>query len=170
MYLANQAFIKPLNHLMNAQTRRALIAHLRHNFHFSRCFGEHTRLKNIVCQRFLHINVLAELHRRHRNHGVRVVGCRDRYRVNVLVFLQHFAEIVVLFRVRKLGNRAFRARPINVGNGNDIVFAIVPSIEDVGTAFSAATDAGNVEFVTRRSKTASQNVARDNEKATRRQS
>ena len=46
-------------------------------------------------ERLLHIDVLAALHRRQRNHRVGVIGRRDDHRINVLLLVEHHAEIFV---------------------------------------------------------------------------
>jgi len=57
--------------------------------------GQHARLVDVMGQRLLAEDMLAGLHRRHRDHRVSVVGRGDEHRVDVLLFFQHDTVVLV---------------------------------------------------------------------------
>ena len=87
------------------------------------CFADRAR------QRLLDVDVLAELHRRHRDDGVVVIGRGDDHRVDVLLLLEHLrgspgtsppsgtSPEVPLRRHRRLGGLALVA----VAQRDDVV-------------------------------------------------
>ncbi len=75
---------------------RALVAHLRNDLLLDRGLTHDPRLVDRARQRLLAIDVLAQLHGRHRGHGMGVVGRGDQDRVDLAVhFVEHLAEIDV---------------------------------------------------------------------------
>ena len=97
-------------------------------------------------QRLFTVNVFAKLHRPNRGDGMRVVGCRDQNRINLLFHLiKHLAEVLI-----RLGLRMFLvdiARPlgIHVAERGEIVAHAVKRVE-TAPALAADTDPGNVQF------------------------
>ena len=109
-HLADGAGLEPLLHQAQPLFRVALIAHLRDDLVLARRFGQGARLADGAGQRLLHVDVLAELHRRHGHEGVRVIGRRDDDRVDVLLLLEHHAVVLVLRgRLREVGRRRLAA-------------------------------------------------------------
>ena len=76
-HLPDRAGVEPLLHQPQALFRVALVAHLRHDLVLPRGLGQRPGLADGARQRLLHVDVLAELHRGHRDHGVVVIGRGD---------------------------------------------------------------------------------------------
>ena len=107
----NRARSHPLLHQAQAFFRVALVAHLRHDLVFPCRLGQRPRLADGARQRLLHVDVLPELHRRHRDDGVIVIGRGDDDRVDVFLLLEHLAEVLVQHRLRELlGDAVLRHR------------------------------------------------------------
>ena len=98
-----------------------------------------------VGQRLLAVDVLAALDRRHRDDGVHVVGRADDDRVDVLLLVEHLAEVLV---------------PLRLGNFVEDLGGGVQSTSHSATMFSvshgrvvrphaADADAGDVQLVAR---------------------
>ena len=94
-HLADGAGLEPLLHQAQALFRVALVAHLRDDLVLPRRLGQGAGLGDGAGHRLLHVDVLAELHRLHRDEGVHVIGRRDEDRVDVLLLLEHHAEVLV---------------------------------------------------------------------------
>src|SRR4051812_6685391 len=76
--------------------RVPLVAHLRRQLrHALRLAGELARLGNRPAQWLLHVDVLAEVHRRERDRRVHVVGCRDDDAVDVFLLVEHVAVVAI---------------------------------------------------------------------------
>ncbi len=73
----------------------ALVAHLRGDFVLGGHFGQLPRLGDVVAQRLLAVDALAQLHGDHRRQGVMMVGGGDEHGVDLLAELvEHLAVIV----------------------------------------------------------------------------
>ena len=101
VHLADRAVLDPLLDQADALARAPLVAHLGDDLVLARGLGQRPRLGHRARQRLLHVDVLAELHRRHRDDGVGVVRRRDDDGVDVLLLLEHHAEVLVADRVRE---------------------------------------------------------------------
>src|SRR5256884_1032937 len=75
----------------------AAVAHLRGDLVFARGAGELARFVEVVRERLLAVNMLAELDGGHRGDGVVVVGNGHHHSVNVPL-LKHFSEVAGLLR------------------------------------------------------------------------
>jgi hypothetical protein len=71
----------------------ALVAHLGRDLVFMGRLGEDAGLEDGMGDRLLHIDVLAATHALHRDVGMGMVGRGDDDRVDVLLLVQHLAEI-----------------------------------------------------------------------------
>ena len=107
---ADGAGLEPLLHQAQALFGVALVAHLRDDLVLPRRLGQRPGLADGARQRLLHVDVLAQLHRGHRDQGVRVIRRGDEHRVDVLLLLEHHAVVLVLDRLRD-ASRASRASP-----------------------------------------------------------
>ena len=133
-----------------------LIAHLCDDLFVARQFRDRARFPNRVRQRFLQIDVFAQLDRHRGGMEMSVIRRRDRYGIDALAFLlQHDAEVFELFRQRKGLERPGRVGLIDITKRHDVfTFAIA----DIDRAFAAYTDGGNVQACVR-----AKNIARGDE-------
>ena len=82
--------------------------------------AEATRLLQGAGEGFLTIDVLAELHRRHCDGRVQVVGCADHDRVDLLVFLvEKFAPVLENLRAGMGLVELLGAAEIDLGHGDE---------------------------------------------------
>jgi hypothetical protein len=118
-------------------------------------------------QRLLAINVLAHLHRRGGNHGVSVIGGRDRDGIELVPHrLEHLAIVdVLIFDLHQRGE-AIEKLAVDVAEANHFTQAI----GGFGVAPPLATDpdAGDLHFFVRRSRLLSQRAPRHPEPGTNR--
>ena len=125
----------------------ALVAHLRGDAVFGGPGGELLGLPDGAGQRLLTVDVLAAGHGPHGGGGVHVVGAGDEDGVDVLVLIQHDAEILVFRRVGKLFEGAFGAFVIGIAEGDDVLAGAAVQVRE---ALAAGTDGGDVELLRRR--------------------
>ncbi len=131
-----------------------LVAHLGDDVHLLRGLGQHPGFLDRVGQRLLAVDVLAALHRRHGDDGVGMVGRGHGDRVQVLLFVQHLAEVAVLGGLIILGlllGRVLRVlqQPghhlvVDVAEGDDVLGA---DALDVAGAAAPGADAADVDGV-----------------------
>ena len=95
-------------------------------------------------QRLLHIDVLATPDRRHRYHRVRVIGGGHDYRVEVLLAVQHEAEVLVPFGPGVCRERLCGDLGIHVAQGDDIT--LFGAGGDIVGAHPADADSRNVKL------------------------
>ncbi len=111
------------------------------------------------------VNVLAKLHRSHRGHGMLVVGRRNGYGVDVLAhFVEHLAVVLVFLGGGMRLEALLAALPVNVAERHDVLHPIVVSIPDIGRAFAANANAGDVKLVAGGTKAFAQHMTRHDEK------
>ena len=98
--------------------------------------------------------MLAKLHRSHRRHGMKVIGCRHNDRIYVLLLLQHDPEIAVglCFRILLVCFR--RLDIVDIAEGDYVLaFAGIDlfprKVVDVGIAHTAGADCRHIEPVAR---------------------
>ena len=109
-------------------------------------FPHDPRLVDRSCQRLFTVNVFAQLHRRNRGDRVRVVGCRDQNRIDLLFHLiEHLAEVLIPLRFRMLLVDIARPLRIHVAERDEIVAHAMKRIE-TAPSLTADTDSGNVQF------------------------
>ena len=72
-----------------------LVAHLRGDLVLVRHFAELAGLGDVVAERFLAVDALAQLHGDHRRGGMMVVGRGDEHGVDLLVQLVEHAAVIV---------------------------------------------------------------------------
>ena len=123
-----------------------LVAHLGHHALLAGGFGQEPGFGDGMGQRLLHVHVLPPLHGSHGDHGVGVIGCRDDDRVDVVLLVQHDAEVFVPLGVRVLLEDLCRHVEIDVAQSDDVL--CLTALE-VGLSHSADADARDVELVTR---------------------
>src|SRR6185369_11712861 len=98
MDLANRARPDPLADLANGTAGVPLIAELSYDFVAPRRRHQFAHFVDGMSQRLFAIDMLAMLHRLHRDDGVRVIGSADDYAVNFFAhLLEHHAKIFKLF-------------------------------------------------------------------------
>ena len=123
-----------------------LVSHLRDNVVARGGFPHDPRLVDRTCQRLFTVNVFAQFHCRNRGDGVRVVGCRDQNRINLLFHLiEHLAEVLIPLRSRMFLVNIARPLRIHVAERDEIVAHAVKRIE-AAPSLAADTDSGNVQF------------------------
>ncbi len=105
-------------HVLDAAARDVervtLVAHLRHDLALARLLGEVPCLVHRPAHRLLHVDVLADAHRRGRNRRVHVIGRRDDHRVDVLLLGEHLAVILILGQPRDLLLDEAAERPLGI--------------------------------------------------------
>lgn len=126
----------------------ALIAHLSGDFVLARGLGNLARLPDGMGERFLAINVFAELDGGHGNERMEMIGRGDHYGVDVLLFLEHFAKVGEDFCFWIFFEDASGVVGVDVADGNDVFAA---ELFEIDSALAANADAGNVEFFAGRS-------------------
>ena len=130
-----------------AFARVPLVAHLRRHAMLAGCFGEHSRLKNRVCERLLTIDVFTALHRPHRRRGMRMVGGGNDHRVDIVALLvEHLAVVFVLLCVWKFRKGLGGYLPVGIGKGNDVFRR---AARNVAVALTAGADGGDVQLLVR---------------------
>ena len=166
--LADRAGVEPLLHQAQPLLGVSLIAHLGHDLVLARGLGQGACFADRARQRLLDVDVLAELHRRHRDDRVGVIGRGDEHRVDVLLLLEHRAEILVKDRLRELvggaaplHRRGCRVALVAVAERDDVVG--FDDVHQVGRAHAVlVADDGDVHGVARGLEArASQHVARN---------
>ena len=80
-----------------------LVAHLGGDLVFAGGLGEQPGLVDAMGERLLHVDVLAALDGRQGDHGMRVIGRGHDHGVDVLLLVEHDAEIRVTLGPRILG-------------------------------------------------------------------
>ena len=124
----------------------ALVAHLGHDLVLAGRLGQHAGLVDAVGQGLLDIDVLAAPDGRQGDDGVGVVGRGHDDRVDVLLLVEHDAEILVGLGLGILGEGLGRiAAGIDIAEGDD-VFALAGG--QVAGAHAADADAGDVQPLT----------------------
>ena len=102
MHLADEAGIVPFLKLAHAVAGCALVAHLGHHFVAFGGLGEGAGFVDIVGERLLHVDVLAQLHGGQGNHGVVVVGRGHRYGIEILALLiEQLPPVLIVPGLRK---------------------------------------------------------------------
>jgi len=77
-------------------SRMALVPHLRHDLRVREShIAQHARFVYGISERLLNIDVFPTLHRGLGGYRVKMVGSRDHYSIDVLLLVQHFAEVRV---------------------------------------------------------------------------
>ena len=141
---ADQSGGDPLGHLTDAFAGVALIAHLGHDIVLMGGLGEDARFEDGMGDRLLHVDVLAAAHAFHRDVGVRMVGRSDDDGVDVLLLVEHLAEIGVEGGLGLLLDRAAATAEIQVAERDDVLFG---GIADVARADAAEADRGHVQLL-----------------------
>src|SRR5687768_2076784 len=175
--------LDPLVDQAGTFARVSLIAHLGHELRVGeRRRPQDARFVNRVCERLLHVDMLARIHCGFRDHSVQMVGRRNYNSFDVALFIEHFPEIRVpgclrelLLKLEAVGELlpftrlAARVaelvthvlldeRHVDVGNGDD-VFGRSKAEGDFGAASTEANN-GDVQRVAGRLKSdTTENVA-----------
>ena len=110
--VADRARLHPLHRLAAVVPRVALVAHLRDDLRrLPRLARQRARFVDRPGQRLLHVDVLAEIERGHRDRRVHVIRRRDDDRVDVFLLLEHLAVVGVALLLRQiLGGDALERR------------------------------------------------------------
>jgi hypothetical protein len=93
---------------------------LRDEFFLAREPGELAHFVNIVRQRFLDVNVFAQLHRGHGNRRVHVIGRGNIQRIEFLLLFQQLAPVLINARFGKLFPHWRGLRGVHVGDGDQL--------------------------------------------------
>src|SRR6185437_14314897 len=138
----------PVDQQPNPVTGSSLVAHLGHDLIPGSRFGEHPDLIDIMRQRLLNVDVLTQLHGRHADNGVHMVGRRNGHRVDVFMLLfKHFAVILVTFGLREFLYCIRGATVVYVAENSDIGLSGTKEIIDIRLPFAADADAGDRQLV-----------------------
>ena len=105
LHVADVAALDVLESLARVVERVPLVAHLGGDLGLGRLLRQGAGLVHRPAQRLLHVDVLAERHRRHGDRRVGVVGRRDDDAVDVLLLRQHLAVVLVALRLAGLGDQ-----------------------------------------------------------------
>jgi hypothetical protein len=93
-------------------------------------------------KRLFAIDVLAHPERRHRHHGMQMVGGGHQDRIDALFLFEHHAKIGIAFRTRVFGKRVGRVVGIDIAKGDDV---LARQRSKVCSALSANPDCSNVQ-------------------------
>lgn len=144
--LADDAIADELNGHAIMADRVDLDAHLGDQPFFMRELGKRARFVEIVRERFLAINMFAELHRAHSGRRVHVVGQRNIHGIDVFaLFIEELAPILIDFDVRKALLELFGAIEIDFRNGDEFEVIEFGELVDVRASLARATKAGVAE-------------------------
>jgi hypothetical protein len=97
------------------------ISHLRGHLGLARDLADHAGLINAVRERFLTVNMLAEFHGHGRRDGMDVVGGGDEHGVDVLLRLQHLAEVGVELGPRVFPGAGGQVVVIGIAEGDNVL-------------------------------------------------
>src|SRR5439155_25108660 len=123
-----------------------LITHLRVNYVLRARFTHDPRLVERSSQRLYTVDVFAQLQRSNRGDRVRMVGCRDQNRIDLLFHLiEYLAEVLIPLRLRMLLVDIARPLRIHVAERDEIVAHAMKRIEP-DPSLTPDTDSGNVQF------------------------
>ena len=188
--VADDAGLQHLDEGFEGGCRVELDAHLRYNLVAAGRGGNLAGFVDGVCQWFFTIDVLTHFDCGHRGDGVDVVGGGDDDGVYVTLLLEHYVEILVssagLIRAGSLlgcivgihniaGGLASRGAAVikstvvsplvDIANGDDVDGGLFEKNLHIGSALTAGTDAGDVEFLARGGVAgAAEDVSGDNRK------
>ena len=160
----------PFRKTTNAIARTTLISHLGYHLMLNCCFCHFTNFVQIMSQRFLYIYVFASLHSIHCHHIMRVVRCGNGNCINAFFLVEHFAEILINFRIWKFLCHWFDVSIVHITNDGNVFRAIIPSSVHINHSFTTHAHASNVQFIGRGNKTLSaQHMTGNNIKTARNQ-
>ncbi len=122
VYVANDAGPYPLADLSDTFSGVALITHLRGHAVAAGGLREGAGFVDIMSQRFLDIDMLAQLYRGHGHHGVHVVGRGHSDGVNAAChFVEHHAVVLVTLRSGVALVTASRTLVIHIAQCDNVV-------------------------------------------------
>ena len=145
-HLADESGGDPLGDLTDAFAGMALVTHLGHDLIFVRRLGEDAGFEDGVRDRLLDVDMLATAHALHGDVSVRMVGCGDDDRVDVLALVEHLTEVGEQRRLRELLDRPGAATEVQVAERDDV---LVRGVLHVAAADAAETDGGDVQLPAR---------------------
>ncbi len=122
----------------------ALVTHLGGDAVFGGGGGELLGFPNGAGEGLLAVDVFATGYGPHGGGGVHVIGAGDEDGVDLLVLVEHDPEVLVLRGVGEEFEGAFGAFVVGVAEGNDV---LAGAAVDVGEAFAAGADGGDVELL-----------------------
>ena len=112
--------------------------------------AEATRLLQGAGEGFLTIDVLAELHRRHCDWRVQVVGCADHDRVDLLVFLvEKFAPVLENLRAGMGLVELLGAAEIDLGHGDEGRVRRLQHFGEITPGPATSAEVGETEIAAR---------------------
>ncbi len=91
-----------------------LRAHLGGHVRPSRLLHHHAALVHIARQRLFTVDVLLRPERRKDGEGVRVLGCGNKHRVNIVHLGVQLAEVLVGAGAGELGSRSLQAPRVHI--------------------------------------------------------
>src|SRR5258708_39238996 len=110
--------------------------------------------------RFLHVDMLTQLHSRKGGYGVYIVRGGDGYGIDVfMLFLQHFPEILVVFRFWEFLDGSGGLAVIDIAEGHYIHFPAAVKIPKIVSSFAACSDGCDGQPVAGGNKSFSQHMA-----------
>jgi hypothetical protein len=124
----------------------AEIAHLSGQLGLAGEFADHPGFIDAVRQRLLAVDMLAEPQGRGRGDGMHVVGRGDGDGVDVLLRLEHLAEIGVEAGARVFARVGSQVVPVGIAQGDDIL-AGLRARGHVARPHAAEADGRDVEFL-----------------------
>ncbi len=131
--------------LAQRSVARALVAHLRGDFHFAGDLAQLARFLDGARERLLREGGLAEPHGHGGGRGVHVIGSAHGDRIDAAGHLvEHLAKVVVLGGVREaLGAGLFQRVVVDVADGHDVARTL--GVGRVAGALAAHADAGKAD-------------------------
>ena len=121
-------------------------------------------------QRFLGVDVLAELHRRQSSHGVGVVGGRNGAGVDIFVlFFEHFPKILVVGSFGETFPRGHGLAIVHIAQRHNVDIGAFSKIGQVTFALPPCPNSGDIEFIAWGDVPLAQHMARHDKKGSCRQ-
>ena len=144
LHLADGPGADNFNSLTQAIFCGTLVAHLGADLLFPGKFPENTGFLDRMGKWLLHIYMFAHAHGHGGGGGMCVIRSADHHAINILAhFLEHLAEIVVLFRLGELLTLLAKGIVIHIADGNHI--AELSCLINVTATLATHTHAGEAQ-------------------------
>ena len=119
-----------------------------------------------MCQWFLYINMLAQLHGCKCCNGMCIIRCRNRNSIYIaFFFLKHLSKIFMVRCFWKFLPGIFRLPVIYIAECNNIYIRAFCKLLYIAFPFTACANTGDVKLITRRYKSPAQYMPGNNKKA-----
>ena len=150
MHLANltdSAALDQFDRAVVSRRRMHLRSHLGGHIRPSRLLHDHAALVHVPRQRLFTIHVLLSSERRKDGECVRVLGCGDKHRINVIHLGVQLAKVLVGTGAGELGSRSLQAPRVHITQRDHLRnFRHLLQLAQMRTAPPADRDARDVHL------------------------